>query len=79
MSITRFQTMRRTSMPSWVAVVDVVVDQCGQQVVGQCDGVEVPVKWRLMSSIGTTCAEAAAGAAAFIPNTGPQRGFALGR
>ena len=39
-----------------VAVVDVVVDHRGQQVVGEPIAWKSPVKWRLMSSIGTTCA-----------------------
>ena len=41
MSTTRFHTIRRGSMRQLVAVVDVVVQHRGQQVVGQLDGVEV--------------------------------------
>jgi hypothetical protein len=40
-STTRFQVMRRTSTPSSFAVVDMVVQECRQQVVGQRDRVEI--------------------------------------
>ena len=42
--------------PQGVALLDVVVQHGGQQVVGRADGVKSPVKWRLMSSMGTTWA-----------------------
>ena len=41
MSTTRGQVMLKGSMSSCVAVVDVVVDEGGQQVVGRADGVDV--------------------------------------
>jgi hypothetical protein len=41
MSITRFHAMRRTSMSSVVAMVDVVVDRRGQKVVRERDRIEV--------------------------------------
>ena len=72
MSITRFQAMRRTSKPSslpWWMWLSISADSrlCARPM-----ALKSPVKCRLMSSIGTTCAIAAAGGAALHAEHRPQ-------
>ena len=56
MSMHRRQVIVSGSMPKFVPVQEVGVDEGREQVVRGRDRVEVPVRWRLRSSIGTTWA-----------------------
>ncbi|MNC96880.1 hypothetical protein D3C83_143690 [compost metagenome] len=56
MSITRFQVMRRGSMPSslpWLMWLSIIA---ASRLLASAMALKSPVKWRLMSSIGTTWA-----------------------
>ncbi len=74
MSTTRFQAMRRTSMPSslpwwmWLSI------SAASRLLASPMAPKSPVKCRLMSSIGTTWAWPPPAAPPFIPNTGPSEG-----
>ena len=74
MSIVRGQVMRRGSMPSalpccrWLSSI-AASSACALEIAWKS-----PVKWRLMSSIGTTCAYPPPAAPPFTPNTGPRLG-----
>ena len=76
MSTTRFQTIRRGSMPKLVAVVDVVVEHRGQQVVGQLDGVEIAGEVEVDVLHRHHLGVAAAGGAALHAEARPQRRLA---
>ena len=76
MSITRFQTMPPGIDAQLVAVVDVVVEQRRQQVVGQLDGVEVAGEVEVDVLHGHDLGIAAAGGAALHAEAGPQRRLA---
>ena len=72
MSMTRFQAMRRTSNPSslpWWTWLSISADS---RLWASPMALKSPVKCRLMSSIGTTCAIAAAGRAALHAEHGPE-------
>ena len=74
MSITRFHVMRRTSMPSalpWWMWLSIRADS---RLLASAMALQSPVKWRLMSSIGTTWAMPPPAAPPVMPNTGPRLG-----
>ena len=74
MSITRFQVMRRTSIPSalpWWMWLSIRADS---RLFASAIALKSPVKCRLMSSIGTTWAMPPPAAPPFMPNTGPRLG-----
>jgi hypothetical protein len=75
-SITRRQSTRRDVDAELVAVVEVVVEHRGQQVVGRGDGVEVAGEVEVDLLAGTTIELAAAGGAALQAEGRPERRLA---
>jgi len=73
MSTTRFQTIRRVDLQP-VAVVDVVVQQRGQQVVGEFDGVEVAGEVEVDVFHRHDLGISAPAAPPFMPKHGPSDG-----
>ncbi len=74
MSMTRFQAILRTSKPSslpWLMWLSIIA---ASKLFANPMALKSPVKWRLMSSIGTTCAKPPPAAPPFMPNTGPSEG-----
>ena len=74
MSMTRFQAMRRVSifkvLPWWIWLSNMAASRlCANPMAPKS-----PVKCRLMSSMGTTCAMPPPVAPPFMPNTGPSEG-----
>ena len=76
MSTTRFQTIRRGIDAQGVAVVDVVVEHGGQEVVGQLDGVEIAGEVEVDVLHGDDLGIAAAGRPALHAEARPQRRLA---
>jgi hypothetical protein len=74
MSMTRRHTMRRRSKPNalpwwmWLSI------SAASRLWASAMALKSPVKCRLMSSIGTTCAWPPPAAPPFMPNTGPSEG-----
>ena len=71
MSTTRRQAMRRTSMPRLLPWCTWLSISAASRLLAAAIAAKSPVKCRLMSSIGTTCAYPPPAAPPFIPNTGP--------
>ena len=74
MSSTRFHAMRRTSKPRslpWLMWLSIIA---ASRLLASWIALKSPVKCRLMSSIGTTCAKPPPAAPPFMPNTGPSEG-----
>ncbi len=73
-STTRRRWMRRgstsRSLPKWMWLSSMVA----ARLFAAAMAAKSPVKWRLMSSIGTTCAYPPPAAPPFIPKTGPMLG-----
>ena len=75
MSITRFQTTDRGSSPRVDLVEAIALSiKALSKLFAFSTAEKSPVKCRLMSSIGTTCARPPPAAPPFIPNTGPSDG-----
>ena len=74
MSMTRRQLMRRTSMSSALPWWTWLSMAAASRLLASAIAWKSPVKWRLMSSMGTTCARPPPVAPPFRPNTGPSEG-----
>ena len=68
--------MRLTSMSKLIALLDVVVEHGGQQVVGSADGVEVAGEVQVDILHGDDLSPAAAGSAALNAEDGAERRLA---
>ena len=74
MSTTRFQIMRLWSMPSWLPWWIWLSIKAAKVLLAAVKACMSPVKWRLMSSIGTTWEYPPPVAPPFMPITGPSDG-----
>ena len=74
MSMTLFHCIRRASIPSWLPQWIWLSIRADKRLCAAPIAWKSPVKWRLISSIGTTCAYPPPAAPPFIPKHGPKLG-----
>jgi len=79
MSIVRGHEMRRMSSPDALPWCRCASSMAERRLCAAAIAWKSPVKWRLMSSIGTTWAYPPPAAPPFTPNTGPSDGSRMHR